>query len=49
MAAAGGCIISAQAEHHVCPKDKYIIFIIKLCIGCVNYIRLDSKPTELIE
>ncbi len=31
MAAAGGCIISAQAEHHarrvhhVCPKGKHII------------------------
>ena len=25
MAAAGGCIISAQAEHPVCQQGKYII------------------------
>jgi hypothetical protein len=38
-----------KRKHHVWPKDKYIIFIIKPAGGRVNRIRLDSRPTKLIK
>jgi len=38
-----------KRKHHVWPKDKYIIFIIKRCAGRVNRIWLDSRPPGLIK